>query len=337
MAGQSRRAFLHRAAIFGTAAVLPGKPVTDRVVELLERIDPEAIRRDLFFLCKSPLPWRKANSIVPGHTKSTLDETDDFLAERLGKLGYSPTKEAARVQAFGFNPSVTRAVAYVTPRPKDPWYVVHNVYAEKRGSDRPNEIILLIAHKDSQSWIDSPGAYDNGVGTVSILELARVLAKFPNRCTIRFLWCNEEHTPWTSVLAAKNAKARGDNLIAIFNVDSIGGKSRAAIDAGKKPNVSLYTKPEGKRLADLVTRVNEEYRIGLEQRVVARTSPGDDDGSFVNAGFPSAIVNIGSFPYADPNYHDFGDMPEKVDIPNVHMAAKAILAAVLHTDRDGAP
>ncbi len=172
---------------------------------------------------------------------------------------------------------------------------------------------------------------------MSLLELARVVAKFPNRRTIRFLWCNEEHLPWTSVLAAKNARARGDRLIAIFNVDSIGGKPQAEIRAGKKPNVSLYTKPEGKRLANLVTRVNELYQIGLEQRVVERTEPGDDDGSFVKAGFPAAIANLGSFPYADPNYHDFGDTPDKVDIPNVHMAAKAILAAVLHTDRDGAP
>ena len=50
----------------------------------------------------------------------------------------------------------------------------------------------------------------------------------------------------------------------------------------------------------------------------------------------AAIVNLGSFPYEDPNYHDLGDTPDKVDMANVHMAARAILAAVLMTDRDGA-
>lgn len=347
MTRHSRRAFLHRTATFG-AAVLGATAFQDRataaepgpsaeIAAALQRIDPERIRKDLFHLSKSPIPYRKANLTLPGHAKSTLDETDDFLTERLRKLGYSPWKEAVKAQAFGFDASKPRRSAYAMPKPDAPWYELQNVYAEKRGQRKPDEIILLLAHKDSQSWFDSPGAYDNGVGTVTILEFARVLAEYASQRTIRWLWCNEEHRPWTSVTAAKNAKARGDNLIAILNVDSIGGKSQAETDAGKKPNVTLYTKPEGKRLADLVARVNQEYRIGLEQRVLARTSPGDDDGSFINAGFPAAIVSIGSFPYADPNYHDSGDTPEKVDLPNVHLAAKAILAAVLHVDRDGAP
>ena len=88
-----------------------------------------------------------------------------------------------------------------------------------------------------------------------VLELARVLAKYTPRRTIRFLWCNEEHCPWTSITAAANAKKRGDNLIAVINVDSIGGKSQAEIDQGKKPNVTLYTTEEGKRLlASIATR-----------------------------------------------------------------------------------
>jgi Peptidase family M28 len=337
MARHSRRTFLCCAAALGAGAAAPRQGAVPEIAKVLERIDPERIRKDLFSLCQSPLPYRKANFTLPGHTKSTLDETDDFLTERLTKLGYSPWKEAAKGQAFGRDATKPPRIAYATPKPDAPWYELQNVYAEKRGRERPGEIILLLAHKDSQSWFDSPGAYDNGIGTVTILELARVLAEYANQRTIRFLWCNEEHRPWTSVTAAKNAKARGDNLIAIINVDSIGGKSQAEVAAGKKPNVTLYTKPEGKRLADLVSRVNEDYRIGLDERVVARTSPGDDDGSFIQAGFPSAIVNIGSFPYGDPNYHDRGDTPDKVDIPNVHLAAKAILAAVLHADRDGAP
>ena len=304
---------------------------------IIHSIDPERIHSDLVALCKSPLPYRTANRTLPGHAKSTLDEADDFLVERLRRLGYSPWKEVVKAQAFGFNASKPRRTAYATPKADAPWYDLYNVYAERRGNIRPEEIILILAHKDSQSWIASPGAYDNGVGTAAILDMARVLAEVPNRRTIRFLWCNEEHRPWTSVTAANNAKARGDKIVAVFNVDSIGGKSQAEIDAGKKPNVTVYTKPEGKRLAQLLERVNREYRIGLEQRIVERSRPGDDDGSFINAGYPAAIGSLGSVPYVDPNYHDFGDTVDKVDMPNVRLASEAILAAVLHVDRDGAP
>jgi len=308
----------------------------DEINSIIHQIDRERIREDLFHLCQSPLPFRTANRTLPGHTKSTLDEADEFLLDRLRRLGYAPWTETAEAQAFGFDATKPRSRAYAKPKPDALWYKLRNVYAQRSGGEHPREIILFVAHKDSQSWFESPGAYDNAVGTATILEFARVLARQPVRRTIRFLWCNEEHRPWTSVTAAENAKRRGDNLIAVVNVDSIGGKSQAEIREGKKPNVTLYTTPEGARLADRVTRANELYHIRLDQRTQKRERPGDDDGSFVKAGFPAAIANLGSFPYEDPNYHDLGDTADKVDMPNVHMAAQAILAAVLMTDRDGA-
>jgi hypothetical protein len=308
----------------------------DRIAQLIRRVDAERIRRDLFHLCQSPLPYRKANLTLPGHKKSTLDETDDFLIERLRQFGYAPWKESAKGQAFGCNPSKPARIAYAKPRPEDPWYDLWNVFAERRGEQVPAEIIVVVAHKDSQSWCHSPGAYDNAVGTATILEFARVIAPLKTARTIRFLWCNEERCPWTSAAAAEKARARGDRLIGVFNVDSLGGKSQAEIDAGKKPNVTLYTTPEGQRLAERVNRANQEYKIGLDQRIEKRSHPGDDDGSFVKAGFSAAVANLGSYPYSDPNYHDRGDTADKVDIANVHLAAMAILAAILQTDRDGA-
>ena len=309
----------------------------DAIPTVLQRLSAEAIRGHLFHLSSDPLPFRKANLTLPGHAKSTLDETDDYLAERLRSSGCEATREPVQVRAFGFDPEKPRRSAYAPPNPDGPWFTACNVYAERTGSRVPEEIIVVVAHKDSQSWFDSPGAYDNAIGTSCVLELARVLADVPTQRTIRFLFCNEEHTPWTSVTAAERAKERGDNLVAVFNVDSVGGKSREEVDAGRKPNVTLYTAPEGKRLAELVTAVNVEYGIGLEQREQQRERPGDDDGSFVNAGFPAAIMNLGSFPYANPDYHDAGDTPDKVDIPNAFMAAQTTLAAILRVDRDGAP
>jgi hypothetical protein len=129
--------------------------------------------------------------------------------------------------------------------------------------------------------------------------------------------------------ASTRPRARGERLIAVFNTDSIGGKSQADIDAGRKTNVTAYTGPEGKRLAELMADVNADYGLGLLQRSFHRPSPGDDDGSFVNAGFPLAVINVGSLPYADPHYHAEGDTAEHVDIENVRLTTQAILAAIL--------
>lgn len=46
-------------------------------------------------------------------------------------------------------------------------------------------------------------------------------------------------------------------------------------------------------------------------------------------GFGAAILNVGSFPYVDPNYHLVTDRPEFVDIENVRLAVQASLAAVV--------
>ena len=61
----------------------------------------------------------------------------------------------------------------------------------------------------------------------------------------------------------------------------------------------------------------------------------DDDGSFVKAGFLRTVMSIGSAPYADPQYHLPGDVPERVDIINLALSARLLLAAVLDIGEQG--
>jgi hypothetical protein len=301
---------------------------------LIRAVDGKRMAKHLFYLSKDPMPYRKLNFTLPGHQKNTLYEADDYLAAQLEAWGYRTRREGVRVQAFRCDSSKPKSAQYSPPMSGDPWYTAYNLYAERPGRTRPEEILLVLAHKDSQSWVDSPGANDNAIGTVGVLEMACVLAKYPAERTIRFLFCNEEHTPWTSVTAANRAKARGEKIVAVFNLDGIGAKTAEQTAAGKRTNVTLYTEPEGKRLAELMTAANVRYAIGLEQRVAKRPGPGDDDGSFVRAGYRAAVVNIGSWPYGDPNYHAEGDVPQRCDVENAAQTVQATLAAVLTMDRD---
>jgi hypothetical protein len=70
---------------------------------------------------------------------------------------------------------------------------VSNTLAELRGSEKPDEIVLLGAHLDS--WDLGTGATDNGTGAIAVLEAARILKESgvkPKR-TIRFaLFTGEE-------------------------------------------------------------------------------------------------------------------------------------------------
>ena len=306
----------------------------DDIRRAIGLMDGDAIRASVRYLSCDPLPCRRADVVLPGHRLSTLDETDAWLEARLRALGLDVERQSARVQCFGCDPSKPVHHWYAPPPPDAPWFDACNLVAEVRGREAPQETIVLVAHKDSQSWIECPGAYDNAVGTASLLEMARVLAGLGTRRTVRFLFCNEEHTPWTSALAAAAWHERGDRLIAVVNVDSLGGKSDEAVAAGRWTNATLYTVEEGRRLAELMSVVNRRYGLGLDQCVVRREFANDDDGSFVKSGYGCAVANCGSFPYGDAQYHLPGDTAARVDIPNVLAAARMTLAAILHVDRD---
>src|SRR2546430_299366 len=132
------------------------------VPDMLEQVDAHRLRRNLFYLSKDPLPYRKLNVTVPGHDQNTLYQADAWITAQLRDYGYSVEREDCPVQAFGFDENRPRQHAYALPPPDAPVYTAYNLYAKKVGRRFPEEIILLLAHKDSQSWIDSPGAYDNG-------------------------------------------------------------------------------------------------------------------------------------------------------------------------------
>ena len=304
----------------------------DTVRRLMAQVDAPRMRRDLYHLAEHPLPFRTLNFRLPGHLRSTLDEADDYLAGELAQAGYVVEREAVQVQAFRRDFRKPLSAQYARPDPDDPWYTAHNLYARLHGAERPEETIVVLAHKDSQSWIPSPGANDNAIGTVGVLEAARALAAWTPRRTVICLFCNEEHTPWTSVAAAQRLAAEGRTVVGAINLDGIGSHGDAGRVAGRMVNVTRYTTPEGECLADLNAALNDRYRLGIAQSKVAADRPSDDDGSFIQAGFPAAILNIGSYPYADEAYHLETDRPRRADILNAAATVCLSLALVAHLD-----
>jgi hypothetical protein len=302
---------------------------------LLRQVSGERIRRDLFYLSQDPLRFRKANYTRPGQSLNSLAEADEYIEDQLTASGQQVRRTSHRVQAFRCDETRPLHHWYSTPEPEDPWYDVANVEAIQSGYLCPDEIIQLISHKDSMSWINSPGARDNCVGSVANLELARVLSSCKTKRTIRVLFCNEEHTPWTSRFAAQAAAERGDNLLAVLNVDSLDGKSDEDTAAGKLTHVTTYSTEEGRPLAEFVVSRAGKYGIEVDARVVHKEKVNDDDGMFINAGFPRTVMNVGSFPYEDSQYHLPGDEPERVNIENVVRSTQLLLAAILEIDDQG--
>ena len=268
----------------------------------------------------------------PGQARNTLEETDDFLRKELESAGYPVVSTTHGAQRFRCDRTRPLHHWYSTPNPGDPFFDITNLEVTRAGREKPQEIIQLVSHKDSMSWIDSPGAHDNAVGTVANLELARLVARLQLRRSVRILFCNEEHTPWTSRFAAEAAAARGDRIIAVLNQDSLDGKSDAEMAAGVLTHVVGWSTEEGRALARLVEGCAARHDVELQVSIAHKPGINDDDGMFINAGFRSTVMNIGSWPYADSQYHLPGDTPDRVNIQNLTLSTMLILAAILELD-----
>lgn len=302
----------------------------------IEEVSASNLRRDLRHLCVDPFTFRAVNYTAPWHAKNSLDEVDEWLESRMRSIpGLEVFVKPNRVKPFRcrFDPSYPRSHQYLDPFPEDPWHDARNLLGVLRGSRSPESVVYLLAHKDSQSWINGPGAHDNGTGTAALLELMRILATCQLRHTFRFLLCNEEHWPWHSATEAREAAENGDQVDAVVNVDSICGRCNRDIMAGHHTMWTLSSTPEGRPLARFVAEAATRHGIPLECHVGER-KVGDDDGSFVKAGFPRAVVCQGSHPYADEEYHLPGDTFDRVDIDCLVLSTQAILAAFLDLDTE---
>jgi len=99
----------------------------------------------------------------------------------------------------------------------------HNVIAELRGSQFPNEYITIGGHLDS--WDPAEGAHDDGTGVVQTIEVLRVfkaLGYQPKR-TIRFvLFANEENGLRGGTKYAEEAGSKGEKHIFALESDEGG-------------------------------------------------------------------------------------------------------------------
>jgi len=99
----------------------------------------------------------------------------------------------------------------------------YNVIGEIRGSERPNDIILVGGHLDS--WDVGHGAHDDGAGVVQSMDVLRVLKTlgYRPRHTIRcVLFMNEENGLRGGKAYALEAERKGEFPLASIESDAGG-------------------------------------------------------------------------------------------------------------------
>jgi len=181
-------------------------------------------------------------------------------------------------------------------------YEARNVVAEIRGSERPNEIVLLGAHLDS--WDLGTGANDNGINAALVIDVARGIKSLgirPRR-TIRFvLFTGEEQGMWGSAGYVKTHAAELDQHAAVVIFD---------IGSGRTEGFYLNGRDELRRT------VEEALRPVRGKRVWSNPLDGidgTDNFDFLLAGVPNLVANQNALPYL-PDYHAESDVFDAVDI-----------------------
>lgn len=195
---------------------------------------------------------------------------------------------------------------------------VNNVIAEIRGSERPDEWILIGAHLDS--WDFGTGAQDNGSGAVGVLEVARAfttMGKAPRR-SVRFaLWGGEEQGLLGSYAYSLAHQSEMNRCIAVLNTDNGAGHPKGWKVEGRKDLKEALQPWSDALLKDL-----NGGDISLE------TTYDTDHGPFMLQGVPVLDLWVDMAPYFVV-HHKSSDTVDKIDAIDFK-AGEAVVAVTAY-------
>jgi hypothetical protein len=321
--------------------------------------------------------------------------TEALLEQRLTALGYTVTRETFYWTSFpGLRSRPTEATTntpddsrfedtLLTPLPEPlassdgtlrpdlrprlgpvgPW---DNLIVERRGTTRPNEVILLGAHFDAVPG--APGADDNGTGVAALLELAHVLRDRPLDRTVRMVFFNLEEVglvgsryharQWAATRDRLRAASEPhEQLMFMVSLEMLGyfsdeaDSQRSPIPpipgvfepptvgdfialASTQPHAAIVTRfDEALRRAEpnlktFATSVFPDIGPGAPRMAIERAILRSDHASFLVLGEPGVILTD-TANYRNPHYHTPGDTVDTIDAARFTLVVRAVAGATV--------
>ena len=180
---------------------------------------------------------------------------------------------------------------------------VYNTVAEIRGTEKPDEVVIIGGHLDS--WDLGTGATDNGTGSMAVLSAARTLQKLgvkPKR-TIRFILFTGEEQGLNGSRAY--VKAHKDEL------GKISGVLVHDTGTGKVLTIGLMAGYGAREAVDrIMYPLGKVKEIGLAEPSL-RTEGGSDHVPFDEAGVPGFWCIQDNVDY-DKTHHSQADTLDRV-------------------------
>jgi hypothetical protein len=200
-----------------------------------------------------------------------------------------------------------------------------NVIAEIRGSERPDEFVVLGAHLDS--WELGTGALDNGCNAALVVDALRTIkaSGLKPRRTIRFILFSGEEEGMVGSRAYAVAHRN--------EMDKAAGV--AVIDAGVGP-VTGFILGGRKDIADAVAGIVSPLKqFNATILATDEVEWGTDHFDFMLEGVPTLVAKQEEGNYL-VNYHATSDTFDKVDVPQLkkHVAEMTVVAFAIANAKD---
>lgn len=197
-----------------------------------------------------------------------------------------------------------------------------NTIATIPGKEKPNEYVILSAHLDS--WDGAQGATDNGTGTITMMEAARILKKYyPNnkRTIIIGLWGSEEQGLNGSRAFVKDNPEIIKNTQVAFNQDNGTGR---VVNIQGQGFVNSYDYL-GRWMSALPKNISKNIETVFPGMP---GGGGSDHASFVAAGVPGISLSSLNWGYFGYTWHTNRDTYDKIMFDEVrnNVIAAAVMA-----------
>jgi carboxypeptidase Q len=206
--------------------------------------------------------------------------------------------------------------------------ISHNVIGDLKGSEHPEQVVVVSGHLDS--WDLGTGAIDDGAGVVIAMEVAEVLQKLhlrPKRTLRVIAWMDEETGGTGSQAYTKDHAAEFGNCVAAIESDA-GAAHPLGFDVKMTPQAVELLRP--------VVGVLQSF--GASVLLPSSYPPGADIAAMSEAGVPAlGLMQDGRtyFHY----HHTAADTLDKV-VPSElreNAAAMAVMGYALAIMKDPLP
>jgi Zn-dependent M28 family amino/carboxypeptidase len=189
----------------------------------------------------------------------------------------------------------------------------YNVVGELRGTEKPDEVVIVGAHLDS--WDLGTGATDNATGSAIALEVLRALQATglkPKRTLRVILWSGEEEGLLGSRAYVEAHKAELDAIQAVLVHDMGTGMVRGFDLQAREDSRSF--------MAQAIAPLNDLGVRELSLRVMNST----DHAPFDRAGVPAFAAIQDAVDYFEGTHHSQMDYADHLQADQLVQGAQAM-------------